>query len=326
MDKRKIKTYGNIIQIIIAACIFFILFSKIDAGSFAHIARTLHIPYFSLALFLTGAGVFLSAYKWRLLLQSMDIAISYAHATKLYFIGGFFNCFLPTTVGGDIIKIASLKKDAKSLERIISATFMDRFSGIIAVAMLLFFANFLHQGFLKNNPSVAFLSASIIMIVALACAVLFYRPLAKTTVSLIVCALPRAHRNNIKQHANNFFDSLRLCAGRTQTFFAALGISAAFHLLTVAIFYFLGRAVGMESTFAYALLFTPLILCITMIPNSFHGIGLQEGIAYFLFSRIGTEVEKIILFSFLIHGVVFIVYFFGGILYIFDRIKSIRTQ
>ena len=58
-----------------------------------------------LAAFLASiANVLISAGKWRILLQRSKVAVGYATAAQLYWIGAFFSNFLPTGVGGDAVK------------------------------------------------------------------------------------------------------------------------------------------------------------------------------------------------------------------------------
>ena len=49
-------------------------------------------------------GLFLSACRWRLLLNAQGIDASLRALSSSYMVGFFFNTFLPTTVGGDITR------------------------------------------------------------------------------------------------------------------------------------------------------------------------------------------------------------------------------
>ena len=57
----------------------------------------------SLATF--AASLVLGNVQWMLLLRLQDIHLSFRKALSFYFVGAFFNNFLPTRFGGDIVRI-----------------------------------------------------------------------------------------------------------------------------------------------------------------------------------------------------------------------------
>ena len=74
------------------------------AGALAGIDWTWYLPAFVLFL----VNVVLRTYRWFTLLTVLDDRASFWHLLYLYFLGFFFNNFVPSGFGGDIVKVVSL--------------------------------------------------------------------------------------------------------------------------------------------------------------------------------------------------------------------------
>jgi len=91
------------------------------------------IPIFLLAVIIENFGVAVSAKKWQMLLKMKGSDIPFLTAWKYYYIGTFFNAFLPTSVGGDAVKAYTLSKKLEKKEEAFSSVIMDRLTGLVAV-------------------------------------------------------------------------------------------------------------------------------------------------------------------------------------------------
>ena len=82
------------------------------------------------------AGLVVSALRWRAYLQALEIALPAPTLFRLYFAGTFFNAFLPTGVGGDAWKALRLSRGADSRAQAFASVFLDRFAGVMGLALL----------------------------------------------------------------------------------------------------------------------------------------------------------------------------------------------
>ena len=93
--------------------------------------------WYLLAIFaLIVIGVFVRSLKWKILLNAQDINASYIYTTKLYFIGMFFNTFMPGGVGGDVVKGYKLGKSSTKMAVAYSSIIVDRFFGLLSLLSL----------------------------------------------------------------------------------------------------------------------------------------------------------------------------------------------
>src|SRR3989338_222612 len=69
-------------------------------------------PWIFLSLLAIGVSIVVTSYRWRLLLVSQGISVSFKKILKLVFVGHFFNIVIPGAVSGDIVKAYSISKEA----------------------------------------------------------------------------------------------------------------------------------------------------------------------------------------------------------------------
>ena len=75
--------------------------------------------------------------KWRLLINTAGAGLSFAQAARAYYAGLFGNTFLPSIVGGDVVRAGVAFKVARSKTALVLGSFIDRiqdFVGLLAVA------------------------------------------------------------------------------------------------------------------------------------------------------------------------------------------------
>src|SRR5205814_2204216 len=78
-----------------------------------------------------------AAARWNILLQVQNIHLSWARVTGLFFIGLFFNQFLPGGTGGDIIKSYLLLKETPGKKAgALLAVLFDRLVGLVALVAI----------------------------------------------------------------------------------------------------------------------------------------------------------------------------------------------
>jgi len=115
--------------------------TKIELKEVQKIITHANIWYLLLALLFFNLSKILSSLRLNIYFSHIGVKISEIYALKLYYIGMFYNLFLPGGVGGDGYKIYLLKKSHNiKVSTLITATLLDRLSGLIP---LLFFAGLL---------------------------------------------------------------------------------------------------------------------------------------------------------------------------------------
>lgn len=89
-----------------------------------------HWGWLGLAIAVWVGAQILSALRWALLSQPLQLNSGWQQFLALYFLGAFFNVFLPTVIGGDFVKAYYLARDTRRVARATTSVFIDRDLGL----------------------------------------------------------------------------------------------------------------------------------------------------------------------------------------------------
>ncbi len=139
MVKLNKKLFKTILKITLTVIALYFVFSKVDIKDIESILKKVNLLYLFLAFIFFNLSKILSSIRLNIYFKHIGVKISEIYALKLYYIGMFYNLFLPSGVGGDGYKIYILNKSHNiKLSTLITASLLDRVSGLIP---LLFFAS-----------------------------------------------------------------------------------------------------------------------------------------------------------------------------------------
>ncbi len=89
--------------------------------------------------------------RWSFLLRGQDIHLTFGHSVKLVFVGLFASNFLPTTVGGDVVRVVGLVRKSSDSVAGAASVAMDRVIGLISMLFVLPFSWPLLSKFIVNG-------------------------------------------------------------------------------------------------------------------------------------------------------------------------------
>ncbi|WP_169303377.1 lysylphosphatidylglycerol synthase transmembrane domain-containing protein [Pedobacter cryophilus] len=122
------------LKIIISAICLYYVFTKIDFIPFFNLLKTVRIFWLALATIFFILSKIIGAFRLNIYLKNAEINLTEKENLKLYWLGMFYNLFLPGGIGGDAYKIILLKKHFnKSYKTISTAVLLDRISGLVAL-------------------------------------------------------------------------------------------------------------------------------------------------------------------------------------------------
>src|SRR5437763_14136152 len=114
--------------------------SRLDRDELLNRFHSADFGLLLLGLLLFVLGVPLRAFRWRALLADRGLHVPIVKLTQLYFIGQFFNTFLPTGFGGDVVRVVELARYGVSKAESVSTVFLDRMSGLIMFFLMMLVA------------------------------------------------------------------------------------------------------------------------------------------------------------------------------------------
>ncbi len=142
--KKWVKVAG---QLFIAVLAIRYVLQDIDVEELKRTLLSAQIGWLLLALIAFNASKVLSAIRLNYFFRALGLSLSTQFNLKLYYLGMLYNQFLPGGIGGDGYKVYLLNKWYKtSVKPLISATLLDRVSGVVALGFLAFGLGLLGQG------------------------------------------------------------------------------------------------------------------------------------------------------------------------------------
>jgi len=109
---------------------------KVDISKVWEIVQQAKGWWLVAALSLHVFGYWVSGKRWKVLLKAQDVIVPLSLTIKSYLVGTFFNQFLPTIVGGDVVRGMDTAKPCGSLTKSLTIILFERFTGIIVLLML----------------------------------------------------------------------------------------------------------------------------------------------------------------------------------------------
>jgi uncharacterized membrane protein YbhN (UPF0104 family) len=275
--------------------------------------RQAHTPYLALALGLSLAGIVVRAYRWQILLQALDLHPSLTRLTALYFVGTFFNNFLPTGVGGDVVRVYELAQDSKRPDAAIGTVLLDRASGLLVLFLIALLALiFSHR---LVSPQIA---AAIVL--------LFIAGWGGSAFALQRGWLQRlglwrwVEKVDLLRGA---YEAVTACGARAIA--AAMAVSVGLNVLLMGMNVMIARSLGIELSLWYFLMFVPLISFLLVLPVSLSGLGVREGGYVYLFGLAGVPAHLALSLSLIVYAFLNVIPgVLGAVVYAWQGLRGLR--
>ena len=116
-------------RIVISAALIIFLLTRLDLGQAVAALAAVRLDWLVFALVTFAASLVLGNVQWAMLLSLQGIRIPFRKTLSFYFVGAFFNNFLPANIGGDVVRIYDVYKDSARPDQAIAATVTDGLSG-----------------------------------------------------------------------------------------------------------------------------------------------------------------------------------------------------
>jgi uncharacterized membrane protein YbhN (UPF0104 family) len=131
------KLIKAIAQALITVLALYLVLSKTDVPKLLDIIRHADLRYLLLSVLFFNLSKIINAIRLNRFFKAAGLQLSTWYNLKLYYLGMFYNLFLPGGVGGDGYKIYVLRKNHNvTVLNIFHAVFWDRVCGIFALVLL----------------------------------------------------------------------------------------------------------------------------------------------------------------------------------------------
>lgn len=234
-----------------------------------------------------GMAVFLvvpfsATRRWQILLHSQGVGVSYAESMRLWFAGSFANFFLIGTTGGDALKALWLSRHTDKGPEVFVATFVDRVLGVltltgVSVIWIMLFWNRPYVADIAKVVAVLFVG----MLVGVGC-ILSHKLRRLLRVDSWIASVPGG------RYLVRIDQAVLVYRNRRKTVLSVMGYSLLLQLSAIFMTACIGRALGIDASVIYYLIYTPLAFMVAALPiSAFMGLGLLENAFVVFFATTG---------------------------------------
>ncbi len=312
--KKNKKIILLLVRIIISASLIFYLI-KTQIKNFSSVVEILKSSdkiLLILALSTHALGTYITAVRWKALLNTQKVKLGAATLSVTVLIGSFFNNFLPTSIGGDVFRTYDASKKGKiPLGVSASVILVERFSGVVSAATYAIIALFL--GFTAIGHRSVIIPIVIFFIITIILAFLIINP---SFFGLGKISNKFKFMRKINEKLSNVYNTLMSFKKYKGALVVVLVFSFLLQFTVILNWFLAARALGINLSLTAFIFIVPVVATIAMIPISIGGIGLRENSLVFILIAMGVTSEKAALCSLLILFMLIIMGTIGGIIYI----------
>lgn len=272
------------LQLVVAVAATWYFIRHVEWHTFSALARNMRLVWIVIVMMVVAVRVVCSALRWRLFVMQV---VPLSALVQLYLIGFFFNAFLPTNVGGDIIKGALLKRHAAvtTLTGLMSSA-ADRFAGIIGLVLVALGAACVSPMLVRARGVQV-----VLLTLICACAAVSYLMLhphigARCLQHTVVRRWPWLHHG--LTHVISAAEQYRAAP---RMLWRAVGWSLVIQIADVTIIYGLACACNLDIPYHIIALVSPLAAATGLIPVSINGLGILENTSVWLYAEAGVTHE-----------------------------------
>jgi len=311
------KNISTLIRILVSFSLLGLLVwvMKDDLGKIGGTLKSVNRQIISLAMFLLLINVSMQAYRMKIIFRGEDLDLTLKNSVRLTFMGYFFNNFMPTAVGGDIIKAHYASKINGEKLKSYASVFMDRFIGLYTFLAIAAISLMFYRGDVDlpgTKPIV--MGLSILGILG------YFVVTHKNVEVFLENVFSKIKMFGLGKKLNEVYKIVHDYKNRKEVVVKSLVTSAlaqCLYFYVVSLFFLsLGKVVPLGDI----VLIMPIVVLISMVP-SLGGLGVREGAILAFFTPI---VGKEIAFAaslLMLAGLIF-ASLIGGIMYFWCNIKG----
>ena len=299
------QTLAWTIKIVVSASLLYVLLTRVDLARLWATARTASPVWLAAALGSYFVMILISSWRWDLLLRAQHVQRPFRTLLNSFLVATFFNNFLPSNIGGDVIRIGDTARAAGSKTLATTVVFVDRGIGLLGLVFVAALGATLTA---RSSANLGPVGPGLLWL-------MLAGALAAATPAILmpnrVIALLRPLRALHQEWVEDRLEKLTMALGKFRDAPLALLSTFAGAILVQAVlvgFYAaIARALHADVPLAHLAIVVPISFIVQMLPVSVNGLGVREGTFVLYFQALGEPAEVGLALSFI--GAVLIMLF-----------------
>lgn len=304
-----------LVRLGISAALLYFVLGSIDLPAFLERVKSMNPLWMLLALGAYAMTQSVAVWRWHRLLRAQHVEIDKRKLTESIWVSLFFNNFLPSNIGGDVIRIADTAEATGSKTLATTVIVVDRVLGLTALILIATSGAFAASLFGVHMPGARWL----FLATALGFVAAIFVIAIPQLVGQILKPVRALNRPWVTERAQRLEDAVnkfrKAPAALAGAFAGAIVVQitiVAFYLLTA-----LGLSVPVPIFLGAVLI--PVSLVVQMAPISINGFGVREAVFAFFFRRFGLPADAAVALSLVSTGMVMGLSLVGGLMFLRRR-------
>jgi uncharacterized membrane protein YbhN (UPF0104 family) len=314
------RAFSVIIKLTVSGLLLYLALNWVNVGTVASRLSQIDLRWIAFGLLMPVAQTYLQTVRWQNIISRCGAELPVGQLFRFCMVALFFNQTLPSSVGGDAMRIWLAGKQTNW--RIASySVLVDRVIGVVALAVVVT-ACLPWTLSLVRNP----VGRSALLLIGLGCiaAGVVFVSLTWDRLHILQRWAPTRH---LVATATVALGILRAPRALVPIF----GLSFLIHMLTTVIAWCAARSVGADLPLAYSLFLVLPVILIAIVPISVAGWGVREGAMVAAFGYAGLAPSDGLIVSLLFGASYLAVGAIGGFVWVLttrraDRIITLRPK
>jgi uncharacterized protein (TIRG00374 family) len=304
-----------VVRVGVSAVLLYFVLRSIDLASFWDRVRGMNAAWLLLALATFAITPSISAWRWHRLLRAQHIDVEQRRLIESFWVSLFFNNFLPSNIGGDVVRIADTAPAAGSKTLATTVILVDRGLGLTALLLV---------------AALGALAAALAGVHVPGARFLWMAAAAGVAATILVIAIPdlighalapaRALKKPwVTERAQRLEDAATKFRNAPAALAGAFGGAIVVQITLVAFYLLTAQGLSVPLPIFLGAVLIPVSMAVQMAPVSINGFGVREAVFAFFFRRFGLPPDAAVALSLVSTGLMMGLSLVGGYMFLRRR-------
>jgi uncharacterized protein (TIRG00374 family) len=310
-----------VLKIAVSLALLAYLLSTTNLSALRDRVRHSDTVLMGLAVLLYAMILVLSTWRWRLLLKAQGYQAPMGQLSASYLVATFFNNFLPSNIGGDVIRVKDSSPLTGCTTTSLAVVAIDRIIGLGALYLLALLAFVLGSSALQNLLG----AAPALLVLTTVFGVLAYVFFKPGTARRLMAASGLGKHTWAQERFDIVQGAVHIYRERMAAVWGAFGASLALQALVVCYYFEVARALRIPIPLSACFLVIPLCSLLQTVPISFNGWGIRESVFIVYFGQLGLPRESALAFSLVGASLIVVLSLSGAVVWTTRGVGSPQT-
>jgi glycosyltransferase 2 family protein len=304
-----------IVRLGVSAALLYFVLRSIDLSAFRQRVMSMDLAWVALALIVYAAQQMIGVWRWDRLLRAQHVEVEKKKLAESIWVSMFFNNFLPSNIGGDVVRITDTAPEAGSKTLATTVVLVDRALGLTALLVVAAVGAFVASLTGIDVPGSRWLWLACAALIASAIFVIAMPDF----VGHLLAPVRALNKPWLTERAQRLEEAVLRFGKAPAVLAGAFGAAIVVQVTVVAFYLLTAKGLSVPLPLLLGVVLIPVSLAVQMAPISINGFGVREAVFAFFFRRFGLPADAAVALSLVSTGMVMGLSLIGGLLFVKRR-------